>query len=207
MLLGQETWENPVRPAYGAYCRNLVRLRLMAWNLWLVSVDRKNSQQEEIGALRARMSRAVDEAFIHDPILKMGYEAMLELLVIGAWSALETLLQDIWVSILNESPIQGGGIKQVAQKYEHKFPKLAPVFGGTEFCAVLELNQIRNVLLHRGGIIDKRYIAKMAGLSDTAALVLGERVKIDAGEAIRFFNAVVHVGNAVILQVANSYKS
>ncbi len=212
LLLGIHVHNTPIRNTWIAFTQNLCRLRAMLWNIGIVLVSFEQShlngehQKVQFKEERSRANQAVDRITENDVVVEMGLSAQYELLLIGVWSAIEVLLEDTWHEVLNGAESRNQSLAQWEEKFVGKVPSLAESFQSEAFTTLKRLKVLRNLLVHKGGVVDQRYVDLCAKLGRPCEDEIGKRLSLSDRKVVEFFNAGVWIGSEIVLKTGEHLK-
>jgi hypothetical protein len=216
----------------------------------------------------AQMNKAFNRSLVFlevsaaDPRGRTGFDAILASLIVGSWTAFETMAADLWEAALNEHPEKlaelsgetqgfkrgekqerpqpkqvqekGGGKtvylealrennydveKKMGTILRHRFAfgslfgarmAYGAAFGETAMdvkrCVMDDsldaLSAVRNVLVHKSGVIDKDYQGRKAYLKDKIPSgEIGQRLSLDGVVAVGFIKPALEAASSLIRAV------
>lgn len=175
-------------------------------------------EEAKITRLAERCVKGAEDIRLGD-----GLRAILEGIVIGAWTSFEVLAGDLWVeslmlkpdplakaSFANSFPPDRIGVeKKVRQlmrraegirgRYQEAFSETATavLFAIQAFSDVLVLEGVRNLLVHKAGIVDAMFLTRVGEHADEYrrhnlhAMQLGDVLTVDGNLAKNLANSAV----------------
>jgi hypothetical protein len=72
------------------------------------------------------------------------------------------------------------------------------LFDGEDFETVQLLEAVRNLFVHRGGIIDKRFLARVKHSKDFEGLLENTPIEVDGETTVKYANASARMGIALL---------
>jgi hypothetical protein len=165
------------------------------------------SLKEATGYDLERGIKAFDEFLKRTTTLDGAVRAVLESQITLSWTAFETLAEDLWNAALACHP---GSATQ--KPYFRRLESIRETYKGlsptsNEINAVLanpdlrKLNLVRNVLIHKAGIVDQQFLDGAADIAWNSGDTLSQLIRIDGARVKELVNPVVRSGEELIRSV------
>ena len=165
------------------------------------------SLKDAIGYDLERGIKAFDEFLKRTTTLDGAVRAVLESQITLSWTAFETLAEDLWNAALACHP---GSATQKPyfrrlESIRETYKCLSPT--SNEINAVLaspdlrKLNLVRNVLIHKAGIVDQQFLDGAAEIAWNSGDTLGQLIRIDGARVKELVNPMVRSGEELIRSV------
>jgi hypothetical protein len=177
-------------------------------------IARAEQKFKETGSLKEATGYDLDrgikafEQFVkRNTLLDGAVRAVLESQLTLSWTAFETLAEDAWKAALVCHP--GCGAKSPyfrrLESIRETYRSLSPTSG--EINAILsnpdlrKLNLVRNVLVHKSGIVDQQFLDGAAEIAWSVSDLHDQLIHIDGARVKELVNPVIRCGEELILAV------
>lgn len=123
-----------------------------------------------------------------NPFIRPGFDSLVHVAVVQSWSALEVLQADL-KRCVRKSPLAPEERRAVQQALDHV---------ASDHHLSLLAKQVRHVVLHAGGIIDKDFLANAEKLGFNVSLSEGDRIPASGELALDMMNDCIRCAAELI---------
>ncbi len=223
-LTAEHLSETPLYPVSSAFLRNWIRTMFLATTpQFLTATPLDEPVGVEFRATHTNFDpKLIDRHHEQSGAMLSGLEGIAAAILIGAWTAFETLSTDLWIAAVNQRPHTLGhsepkasddvvvfqrksilldhirdwdfdlrehmgdaiaykfnfqSLKGIRHAYEKTFPDESTVNEPLKHPDLWLLSSIRNLYVHRGGIIDVTFDRNVQSNEELAVLGIGEELR------------------------------
>jgi len=156
------------------------------------------------------------------PYIQGSFQNLLNSVIILSWSAFEVLVEDLLLESIKEHPTSFSHVLKpeklrfrsrdyIRKSYAIAFPNNdAAIIATLNNQSVDALALVRNLLIHKGGIVDDTFLKDsvgVSGLSGFASLLPGAAIQIDGLLVISVVDPVIKCGYQLLKAVDDWIKS